>query len=367
MSPGTHPRRLERPPLLDAAQRGVLALEGPGDEAHIVPAGRGSRDARVARDGRGDLAGPEVEQGPVLPLADEPHVVDAVGVALDVPEHHRCAGVHAQRVGDIHRRQPRLGGALAQPDLAADGWREDLAAAAREAVEPRLLQADHDPADLLFQVGAGRVEEVDELDELGRAERVDVDAREALLDLAEQVEVPVEGQLGVHAALQEDLRAADRAELGDLLEQLLLLERVRIVVRRVAAERAEGALGGAHIGVVDVAVDHIGPDVIAVDRSAARVRVPPQRVEGRTDEQRRAPARASAGPRRAPRRRAAPDRGRRDGRARAAGGRWCGVGSCVGRRVWGNRRGRRSPWASPGLSFRPRFGPPSLVSPVPRG
>jgi hypothetical protein len=132
--------------------------------------------ARVTRDRLGELAAPEVEQSPVLPLADEPHVVDAVGVALDVPEHHRRARVHAERVRDIHRRQPRLGGALAEPDLVADRGREDLAAAARQAVEPRLLQADHDPADLLFEVGAGRVEEVDELDELGRAEAVDVDA-----------------------------------------------------------------------------------------------------------------------------------------------------------------------------------------------
>ena len=36
------------------------------------------------------------------------------------------------------------------------------------------------------------------------------------LEAAEHIFVPLDGQVGVHAALEEDLRAADGVELGDL-------------------------------------------------------------------------------------------------------------------------------------------------------
>jgi hypothetical protein len=60
-------------------------------------------------------------------------------------------------------------------------------------------------------------------------------------------------------------------ELGDLLVDLLVLERVRVVVVAVALEGAEDALGGADVGVVDVAVDDVGADRVAVDAAAAGV------------------------------------------------------------------------------------------------
>jgi hypothetical protein len=132
---------------------------------------------------------------------------------------------------------------------------------------------------LSSSVLAGRVEEVHELDELGRAEAVHVHRRVALLDAVQKVQVPVERQLGVHTALHQHLRAADRDELADLLVQLLVLERVAVVVLGVAAEGAERALGAAHVGVVDVPVDDVRADLVAVDRPAPRVGPPPEWVE----------------------------------------------------------------------------------------
>jgi hypothetical protein len=45
----------------------------------------------------------------------------------------------------------------------------------------------------------------------------DVDSGEVLLDVAEQAFVPLDGKRIVHAALHEDLRAADGDEFADLL------------------------------------------------------------------------------------------------------------------------------------------------------
>ncbi len=106
----------------------------------------------------------------------------------------------------------------------------------------------------------------------GWAERVDVEVGELRLDAAEQFDVPVEGEFGVHPALHQDLGAADRDDLPDLLQQFLVLEGVGVVVALIAAEGTEGALRGADVGVVDVPVDHVGPDRVAVDRPASPVR-----------------------------------------------------------------------------------------------
>ncbi|MFT3685561.1 MAG: hypothetical protein QM783_11635 [Phycisphaerales bacterium] len=181
-------------------------------------------------------------------------------------------------MSDVHHRQPALRVALAQADLLAHGGGEDLAAAAGERVKAGVLEAHHDPANLLLERRAGRVEEVDELHHLGRAEGVDVDPWELLFDRAQQFEIPVEREGGVHAALHQDLRAADGLQLGDLLVDLLVAERVRVGIALVALEGTEGALGVADVGVVDVAVDDVRANAIAVDAASGRVSVTAERV-----------------------------------------------------------------------------------------
>src|SRR5690606_22051055 len=79
----------------------------------------------------------------------------------------------------------------------------------------------------------------------------------SLLEEAQQVEVPVERQVGVHPALHEDAGAADGLQLRDLATQLLVGVRVGVVLTARAVEAAEAATDVAHVRVVDVAVDEV--------------------------------------------------------------------------------------------------------------
>ena len=101
-----------------------------------------------------------------------------------------------------------------------------------------------------------------------RAEAVDVD-RVVALDVAQQVEIPLERDVRIVPALHEDLHAAQRLRLVDLRADLLERERVPFAVLRPPVERAEAAVGDADVRVVDVAVDDVRDDVA---RDAARWR-----------------------------------------------------------------------------------------------
>ena len=105
-------------------------------------------------------------------------------IAFDVAEHHRRRRVHAEFVRDVHRRQPRVRIALAEADLAAHG-RSAKISPPPPGIEssPASLRRVHDPAQSWRRGRSpGRVEEVDELDELRRAERVHVHLRIPVLD-----------------------------------------------------------------------------------------------------------------------------------------------------------------------------------------
>jgi hypothetical protein len=100
---------------------------------------------------------------------------------------------------------------------------------------------------------------------------MDMQRREPVLDRLQQLEVPGQRQIRVHAALHEDLRAADLDDLPDLLEQLRGGQRVGVSLVPVAAKGAERAPRRADVGVVDVAVDNVGPNRLPVQVPAAGV------------------------------------------------------------------------------------------------
>ena len=250
-------------PFQAPPQRRVLALERPGDERFVSSA--------VVRG--------EVGDGAILPLPHQLHVVNAIGDAFDVAEHHRGRSVHAQFVRNAHGREPFLGVAFAKPDLAAHGRGEDFPAAARYGIESGLLQSLHHPPQLRLEACARRIEKADELDEFRRAERVNMDVGEALLDRRQQIGVPAQRQLRVHAALHEDLRPADVNQFLDLVEHLVILERVGVVLIAIASKGAKSALCRANVGVVDVAVDDVGADRLAVESATDGVRPPSQLVD----------------------------------------------------------------------------------------
>ena len=93
-----------------------------------------------------------------------------------------------------------------------------------------------------------------------------------LLDRAEQILVPRERQIGIVAALQQQLDAADGDRLVDLSEQLVESEHVAFGRSDGPIERAEVALRDADVRVVDVAVDDVGDDAFGMLARADRRR-----------------------------------------------------------------------------------------------
>ena len=78
-----------------------------------------------------------------------------------------------------------------------------------------------------------------------------------LLDVAHQLQVPVERNVRIVPALQQDLHAAERLALVDLRADLLEREHVAAGVLGPAVEGAERAVGDADVGVVDVPIDDV--------------------------------------------------------------------------------------------------------------
>jgi hypothetical protein len=105
--------------------------------------------------------------------------------------------------------------------------------------------------------------------DLRGGEAVDVDVER--LHVPEHVLVPVQFEVRVVPALEEDLHAAERLGLADLLPHGLLRERVFLGMAGRAVEGAELAVGDAGVGVVDVAVDDVGGDGLGVEPAADRV------------------------------------------------------------------------------------------------
>src|SRR6266571_6019588 len=110
----------------------------------------------------------------------------------------------------IHHFKPVVAHGLEWRDAFAHAVNENFSTAPRDRAEPGLLEIAEDLLERL-------VEHFPEMDELARAETVDVDLREFAFDVVQQVKVPLLGQLRMMSALHQDLRAAQRNRLLDLL------------------------------------------------------------------------------------------------------------------------------------------------------
>src|SRR4051812_1215347 len=84
------------------------------------------------------------------------------------------------------------------------------------------------------------------------------------LDIAHQLQIPLEWDVGVMPALKQNLNATDRLALVDLGSDLLEAQDIAFCVFGPAVERAEFAVGNADVRVVDVPVDDIGDHVLRV-------------------------------------------------------------------------------------------------------
>ena len=114
---------------------------------------------------------------------------------------------------------------------------------------------------------------------LRRRKAVQPDLREALFDAPKQPLEPVDLEIGMDAALHQHARAAHLHGFGDLLVDRLEVEDVALVGARVGlagagqrtVEGAEGAVLGAEVGVVDIAIDDVGDHALGVQAAAHRV------------------------------------------------------------------------------------------------
>jgi hypothetical protein len=92
--------------------------------------------------------------------------------------------------------------------------------------------------------------------------------REALLDRAEQILIPLDFQIRMQAALHEHARAAQLDGFLDLLIDHLVRQEVTFGVAHGPVKGAEAAILGAEVGVVDIAIDDVGNDALGVPLAA---------------------------------------------------------------------------------------------------
>src|SRR3989442_13252515 len=101
-----------------------------------------------------------------------------------------------------------------------------------------------------------------------------VNLRKALLDAAEHLFVPFDLEIGMQAALHQDPRAAQFYGLLDLVVDGVEIQDVALFGARSfqrTVEGAEGAVLGAKVGVINVAVNDVGDRALGMDAAANRV------------------------------------------------------------------------------------------------
>ena len=178
-------------------------------------------------------------------------MLDPLGGGVDAAVHHRRGRPQAGLVHVAHHREPLVGGGLGVAvQLAADAVDENLGAPAGDAVEPGRHQPAHHRRHRLLR-------QPRQVQDLGGREGVEPEVGVPGLDRREQVLVPLEGEIGVVPALQQELIAPDRARLVDLAEQLVEAQHVALGGPHRTIERTEVAPRHAHVRVVHVPVDDV--------------------------------------------------------------------------------------------------------------
>ena len=186
-------------------------------------------------------------------------------------EHHGGRALQAAQVGGLHHGEPLVGRALERRDAPADLVVEDLGAAAGDGVEP----GRHQPVDGLVERRARSSARCARISSGESAWRL-ID-RPLRLHPAEQVLVPLDAEVRVEAALEQDLDPAERApSRRSCAASSSRVEDVGLLVAARPVERAEVARGGAHVRVVHVARDDVGDHALRVERAAPRVGGEPQ-------------------------------------------------------------------------------------------
>ena len=238
---------LARLPIRDlATDLGVIGLQRPGDEGH-----------KAAR--------------PLLQLVDALQVLDAMLQAFPHPEHHGGCTRQSQAVGDLHDLQPLLGVTLVGV-LSPDLIHQDLGPAPWNRVQSRGLQPEQDfPGVDAEDPGKGM--------DLRRREAVEVDPVPPL-QLAQEPFVPLQRKVGMEPALHENAAAAKLQGLLDFFKNLLVAQDVTFAGTGRSIKSAKGADRRADVAVVDVAVHHVGDDIVRMQPTPDAICRLPQLDQG---------------------------------------------------------------------------------------
>src|SRR5208337_1672856 len=181
-------------------------------------------------------------------------MVDAVFVIFADAEHHGRGGAHADLMSGAVNVDPIAGEALEAGDFVADFVVENFGAAAGDGIESGIAQAENRVANAEATVfGDGN--------DLRRGIAVEMNLRKTLLDSAQHFFVPINLQVGMQAALHQNAGAAELDGLANLFVNRIEIEDVAFLRGRTfqrAIEGAEGAIFGAEIRVINVAVDDVG-------------------------------------------------------------------------------------------------------------
>src|SRR6266516_814000 len=103
-------------------------------------------------------------------------------------------------MGHVHDLEPIIAHGFQRRNPLAHAIHENLATAARNRAKPCGLEIRDNSLEWL-------IKDFTKMDELTRAEAMDVDPREFAFDVREQIEVPRLGELGMMAALHQNLRS----------------------------------------------------------------------------------------------------------------------------------------------------------------
>ena len=175
-----------------------------------------------------------------------------------MPEHHRHGALSPEGMPLTMDLEPVVCEHLPPGDLLPHAVDEDLSAAAGERAQAGTGKA-------LEHLAERALGDLREVMDLRWREAVHIDLGETGLDVAEQLLVPLEFQRRMEATLEEDLIAADRDHLRDLAHQHFAIEDVALGMLRWPVEGAEIAHRRADVGVVDVAIDVVGPPRLGME------------------------------------------------------------------------------------------------------
>src|SRR5580692_5992857 len=195
-------------------------------------------------------------------------MVDAVFDRFADAEHHGRGGPHAELVGSAMYQQPVRSQTFQTRDLVADFIVENFGTAARDRIESGVAQPGN-------RVPHAEVAVFGNRQDFRSRIAVEVNLREALLDAAQHLFMPVDLQVGMQSALHQHARAAEFDGLANFLVDSVQVENVAFLSSRSfqrTIEGAEGAIFRAEIRVVDVAVDDVGNGSLRMQLAAHRIR-----------------------------------------------------------------------------------------------